>query len=149
MIDLILGDCPFCGQVEGMESTSIHIDSDPLEQKSKRYWWVNCDSCGARGPEEQNEEMAILGWNRIPAHWAGEKLAPCDKCAGSGRWYDENELKESNMTDTTECRHDCNSDENGRCPICGKTRNHQKHCRASLGAVCCCVNNKTITENFI
>lgn len=93
MTEIKLLDCPFCGQVDGMESTSIHIETDKVIDAE--WFWIKCDSCGAQGPESRSDDGAIAGWNREPLHYAEEELAPCPQCAGTGRWYKTEEQKQA------------------------------------------------------
>lgn len=90
-------DCPFCGQDDNNDS--IRLEDDSLLGLHGRlvngYFWIQCHSCGARGPETKSQEEAINAWQRLPFHYAGEELAPCPQCAGTGRWYKTEEQKQA------------------------------------------------------
>lgn len=53
--------CPFCG------SSSVDLACPSLEERYKlgrqlRYW-IECDNCGARGPQRKTQTYAITAWS--------------------------------------------------------------------------------------
>ncbi|QCJ70466.1 hypothetical protein C9446_11760 [Providencia heimbachae] len=50
--------CPFCGS-----------ENITLESHSYRTWfYIQCHSCGAKGPEVNDKQTAITAWNKGVAH---------------------------------------------------------------------------------
>jgi Lar family restriction alleviation protein len=45
--------CPFCG----------YPDSVVTEKPGVAFVWVECQTCGARGPDCDNEDAAEAAWN--------------------------------------------------------------------------------------
>ena len=166
-------DCPFCGQVDNNDS--IRMEDDSLIQsrnpRAGGWFWIECHSCGARGPEERSQEKAISSWQREPVHFAGEDLAPCPQCAGTGRWYKTEEQKQAeNERPPYWCDIHCVEGHTANSPMCeAKTSSerpakaesptespsserpakHQNHCRQPLGFVCACVKTPSKSEDFI
>jgi len=50
---LALKPCPFCG-------------GDAQQCSGTYYYWCVCSECGAEGPLDGNEGLAIAAWNRRP-----------------------------------------------------------------------------------
>lgn len=65
-------ECPFCGQTdrEGDPDTEIAsivlMESNESEIMGQEHWYVECKSCGARGPESPTPALAVEGWKREP-----------------------------------------------------------------------------------
>lgn len=112
-------DCPFCGQMDNCDS--IRMEDDSLDRHPGGYFWIQCHSCGARGPEVKSQEAAINSWQRLPWHYAGEELAPCPQCAGTGRWYKTEEQKDAeNMTPPYFCTIHGLTGHTAESPMCEK-----------------------------
>lgn len=47
--------CPFCGWISSDVKSQQHYGEN---------FWVQCCSCGARGPRERTKAEAINGWQR-------------------------------------------------------------------------------------
>lgn len=123
--EVTLLDCPFCGQVDNADS--IRLEDDSLSSRPSNRFWIECHSCGARGPEVGSQEEAINGWQRLPFHYAGEELAPCPQCAGTGRWYKTEEQKQAeNFTPPYFCDLHGLTGHTANSPVCEKmTREDQ------------------------
>ena len=48
----LLKGCPFCGTVNNL---TIDVEDD--------YWFVKCEDCSARGPNDWQRQEAINIWN--------------------------------------------------------------------------------------
>ena len=52
--------CPFCG------FTKLSVKKGPLQYSILWYrmFWVECETCGCRGPECNVETVAVTYWNK-------------------------------------------------------------------------------------
>ena len=110
--------CPFCGQEDNNDS--IRLEDDSLNPHPMGGFWIECHSCGARGPEEKSQEDAIKSWDRKPAaNWD-----VCAYCDGSGLRHigEDEKSKQSNF--------------------------HQRHCRAMAGFVCSCLKHREVSHEM-
>ena len=48
--------CPFCG-IDSIKEDALYCDNHNF------WFYVKCEMCGAEGPIERNEELAIAHWN--------------------------------------------------------------------------------------
>lgn len=76
-----LKPCPFCGSIDGL---NVYV---------KGFWFVQCDICGCRGPDNQmTKERATEAWNNRTTetakhgHWEKAKYieAPVYVCSECG-----------------------------------------------------------------
>lgn len=124
-------DCPFCGQADNCDS--IRMEDDSLDHHPSGYFWIQCHSCGARGPEERSQEKSISSWQREPVHFAGEELAQCPQCAGTGRWFKTEEQKQAeNETPPYWCELHGTKGHTANSPMCEQiTRDDMREAEAS------------------
>ena len=59
-----LKPCMFCGLTEKI----VQTDDGPVwlemhEFNNGEHWYINCNRCGARGPEAMSERLARKKWN--------------------------------------------------------------------------------------
>jgi len=52
--------CPFCHYDEHLQ---VLDDLEYTQGREKKYYWVDCDYCGARGPEGVDKADAVGEWN--------------------------------------------------------------------------------------
>lgn len=54
--------CPFCDEADG-DNIEMSHDSRGAGDHVERFYFVECLSCGARGPTADCEARALVGWN--------------------------------------------------------------------------------------
>ena len=59
------GDCPFCGEVDNGNGTLAIMETNPSGLMGNERWFIECHSCGGRGPDTSSLITAVDMWNEV------------------------------------------------------------------------------------